>query len=136
MVPFGIRTIAVDAVNGFVLNGEPVELRGGCVHHDNGPLGSAAIARAEERRVESLKALGYNAIRTSHNPVSRAFLDACDRLGMLVMHEAFDCWSQGKLTDDYHNYFDEWWHRDLEAMVLSSINHPSIASAFLAAHTA
>ena len=73
---------------------------GGCVHHDNGPLGAATIDRAEERRVENLKALRYTAIRTSHNPVSPAFLDACDRLGMLVMHEAFDCWEKGKNSDD------------------------------------
>jgi beta-galactosidase len=68
-----------------------MNLQGGCVHHDNGPLGAATISRAEERRVENLKALGYNAIRTSHNPVSPAFLDACDKYGVLVMHEAFDC---------------------------------------------
>ena len=99
---FGIRTVEVSASSGFLLNGKSVELRGGCVHHDNGPLGAAAITRAEERRVESLKALGYNAIRTSHNPVSPAFLDACDRLGVMVMHEAFDCWEQGKNSEDYH----------------------------------
>ena len=95
-------------------------------YSDNGPLGSATISRAEERRVENLKNLGYNAIRTSHNPVSPAFLDACDRLGVLVMHEAFDCFENGKNTNDYHVYFDAWWRRDLATMVRRSQNHPSI----------
>ena len=123
---FGIRTIDFSTDGGFRLNGKRVLMYGGCVHHDNGPLGAAAIDRAEERRVENLKKLGYNAIRTSHNPVSAAFLAACDRLGMLVMHEAFDCWEQGKNPDDYHVYFDEWWRRDLASMVRGSINRPSI----------
>lgn len=125
-VPFGVRTIAFSAKDGFLLNGVPTTLRGGCVHHDNGPLGSACIDRAEERRVELLKKNGYNAIRTSHNPVSPAFLDACDRLGVLVMDEAFDCWEHGKNSDDYHVYFDEWWERDLASMVKRDINHPSV----------
>ena len=79
---------------------EGTELRGGCVHHANGPLGAAAVPRADERRVALLKSQGYNAIRTSHNPVSPAFLDACDREGIMVMDEAFDCWSRGKNDDD------------------------------------
>lgn len=123
---FGIRTISVDAANGFLLNGKPIELRGGCVHHDNGPLGACAYDRAEERRVELLKASGFNAIRTAHNPPSSAFLDACDRVGMLVMDEAFDCWRQGKNPEDYHRFFDAWWKRDIESMVLRDRNHPSI----------
>ena len=102
VITFGFRTLVFDAAAGFELNGVPTKLYGGCVHHDNGPLGSAAIDRAEERRVELLKAQGYNAIRTSHNPVSPAFLAACDRLGMMVMCEAFDTWPQGKNPDDYH----------------------------------
>lgn len=122
----GIRNVEIDALKGLRINGESVKLRGGCVHHDNGPLGSAAISRAEERRVERLKANGFNAIRTSHNPPSPDFLDACDRLGMLVMDEAFDCWEEGKNDDDYHKYFKEWWQRDLEAMVLRDRNHPSV----------
>ena len=126
VVPFGIRTISFTADNGFMLNGKKVNLQGGCVHHDNGPLGSATIGRAEERRVENLKNLGYNAIRTSHNPVSPAFLDACDKLGVLVMHEAFDCFEGGKNTNDYHVYFAQWWRRDLSTMVRRSLNHPSI----------
>ena len=86
-VSFGVRHITFDSTNGFRLNGAALNLKGGCVHHDNGPLGSRSIDRAEERRVETLKANGYNAIRTSHNPVSPAFVAACDRLGMLLMEE-------------------------------------------------
>jgi beta-galactosidase len=122
----GVRKVEIDAQNGVRVNGEPVKLKGGCVHHDNGPLGSACIPRAEERRVEILKANGYNAIRTSHNPPSREFLDACDRLGMLVIDEAFDCWTIGKNPDDYSVYFKDWWQRDIEAMVLRDRNHPSV----------
>ena len=124
--PFGIRTISFDAAHGFRLNGQPLKLLGGCVHHDNGCLGSAAYDRAEERRVQLLKANGFNAIRTSHNPPSPAFLDACDRAGMLVLDEAFDCWAIGKNPDDYHLYFDEWWKRDLDSMVQRDRNHPSV----------
>ncbi len=91
---FGIRTLSLDARRGLRVNGEPVLLRGACVHHDNGPLGSATIGRAEERRVELLKAAGFNALRSAHNPMSRAMLDACDRLGVLVMDETFDMWGQ------------------------------------------
>ena len=123
---FGIRTISFDAVNGFQLNGSTVKLKGGCVHHDNGPLGAAAYDRAEERRVALLKASGYNAIRCSHNPPSPAFLDACDRLGMLVIDEAFDMWKDKKHKEDYHLYFSEWWQRDVESMVYRDRNHPSI----------
>ena len=122
----GIRTIAIDAAQGLRINGKPLKLQGGCVHHDNGPLGSACIPRAEERRVEILKANGYNAIRTSHNPPSRDFLDACDRLGIVVIDEAFDCWESGnKNPEDYHLYFKDWWQRDLESMILRDRNHPS-----------
>jgi beta-galactosidase len=123
---FGIRTIEVDAARGLRINGEPVKLRGGCLHHDNGLLGSCAIDRAEERRVELMKAHGFNAIRTSHNPPSTSFLDACDRLGMLVIDEAFDHWEQQKNAQDYHLYFADWWRRDLSAMVLRDRNHPSV----------
>jgi beta-galactosidase len=123
----GVRKVEVDAAQGLRINGESIKLRGGCVHHDNGPLGSACIPRAEERRVETLKANGYNAIRTSHNPPSRDFLDACDRLGMLVIDEAFDCWESGnKNPEDYHLYFKEWWQRDLESMILRDRNHPCV----------
>lgn len=123
---FGIRSISIDAENGFLLNGLPVELKGGCVHHDNGPLGAKAYDRAEERKVELLKASGYNAVRTAHNPPSPAFLDACDRLGMLVIDEAFDTWSERKNRQDYHIYFNDWWRKDLENLILRDRNHPSI----------
>jgi beta-galactosidase len=123
---FGIRSIAFDAEHGFRLNGEVVKLKGGCVHHDNGPLGAKAYDRAEERKVELLKAAGFNAIRCSHNPPSQAFLDACDRLGMLVIDEAFDMWDAAKNPFDYHLYFKDEWRKDVESMVLRDRNHPSI----------
>ena len=123
---FGIRTISFDARRGFLLNGQPLKLKGGCVHHDNGILGAASYSRAEERKVAIHKASGYNAIRTAHNPPSPAFLEACDRLGMLVMDEAFDCWKQGKNPYDYHTAFEDWWQRDLESMIRRDRNHPSI----------
>ncbi|MBZ5584414.1 MAG: DUF4982 domain-containing protein [Acidobacteriia bacterium] len=124
--PFGIRSIEWSAEKGFLLNGKAVKMTGGCVHHDNGPLGAAAFDRAEERRVQILKESGFNAIRASHNPPSPAFLDACDRLGMLVMDEAFDCWSKGKNPFDYSVVFKDWWQRDIDAMVLRDRNHPSV----------
>jgi beta-galactosidase len=124
--PFGIRSVHFDAQTGFILNGEKTLLRGGCLHHDNGLLGSAAFDRAEERRVEILKANGFNAVRTSHNPPSKPFLDACDRLGMLVIDEAFDMWERPKNPRDYSRFFRSWWRRDLEAMVLRDRNHPSV----------
>lgn len=123
---FGIRTISFNARQGFLLNGKPLKLKGGCLHHDNGPLGARAYDRAEERRVELLKMSGYNALRLAHNPPSPAFLDACDRLGMMVIDEAFDMWREGKNPADYHLYFDEWWHRDVESMVERDRNHPSV----------
>jgi beta-galactosidase len=123
---FGIRTVEIDAKNGLRINGEPVKLKGGCMHHDNGPLGTKAIDRAEERKVQLLKEHGFNAIRTSHNPPSPALLDAADRLGMLVLDEAFDHWSVQKNPDDYHRFFKDWWQRDIDAMVLRDGNHPSV----------
>ncbi len=123
---FGIRSIEVGVEQGLRINGEPVKLKGGCAHHDNGILGSAAFDRAEERRVEILKSNGFNAIRTSHNPPSPMFLDTCDRLGMIVIDEAFDCWNLGKNDDDYHVYFEDWWERDLKTMLMRDRNHPSI----------
>ncbi len=123
---FGIRKVEVDAERGLRINGEALKLRGGCLHHDNGLLGAAAIDRADERRVELMKASGFNAIRCSHNPPSPAFLDACDRLGLLVIDEPFDCWTIQKNPQDYHLYFKEWWQRDIDSMVLRDRNHPSI----------
>ncbi|GGA81924.1 sugar-binding domain-containing protein [Puia dinghuensis] len=123
---FGIRSIQFTAEKGFQLNGKSLKIDGGCVHHDNGCLGAAAYDRAEERKVELLKSAGFNAVRTSHNPPSEAFLNACDRLGLLVIDEAFDCWRMGKNKYDYATYFDQWWRRDLETMIVRDINHPSI----------
>jgi beta-galactosidase len=123
---FGIRSIAFSADKGFLLNGEQVLMKGGCLHHDNGPIGAAAIDRAEERKVELMKQNGFNAIRTAHNLPSKAFLEACDRLGMLVIDEIFDQWQRPKKPEDYHLYFDEWHRHDLEAMVLRDRNHPSV----------
>jgi len=123
---FGIRSIKFSPEEGFQLNGKSVIINGGCVHHDNGCLGAAAYDRAEERRVELLKAGGFNAVRTSHNPPSEAFLDECDRLGLLVMDESFDGWRASKKPHDYSKYFDDWWQRDVESMVLRDRNHPSI----------
>lgn len=127
-VRFGIRRIEADAQRGFLLNGERVRLRGGCIHHDNGPLGACAIDRAEERKIELLKANGFNAVRTSHNPPSPALLDACDRLGMLVIVEAFDQWNESKEMngEDYHRFFRDWHVRDLTSMVRTHRNHPSV----------
>jgi beta-galactosidase len=123
---FGIRSIDFSADKGFLLNGKSIELRGGCVHHDNGALGAATIDRAEERRVELLKKNGFNAVRTAHNPPSQPFLDACDHLGIIVIDEAFDMWQRQKNPQDYHLYFDTCWKKDLDAMVLRDRNHPSV----------
>jgi beta-galactosidase len=124
--PFGIRTLVWSADKGLLLNGKSIKLTGGSVHHDNGPLGAAAFDRAEERRVELLKAAGMNAVRTAHNPPSPAFLDACDRLGLLVLDEPFDVWQAHKVKFDYGSDFDEWWKQDVSSMVLHDRNHPSI----------
>jgi beta-galactosidase len=123
---FGIRSLEFSVDKGFLLNGAPMLLKGGCVHHDNGILGAASYRRSEERKVEIHKASGFNAIRCAHNPPAPAFLEACDRLGMLVIDEAFDCWRDGKNNGDYHVAFDDWWQRDLEAMLRRDRNHPSI----------
>jgi beta-galactosidase len=125
-VAFGIRSLQLDPERGLRINGETVKLRGACVHHDNGILGGATFARAEERRVQILKEAGFNAIRMSHNPMSRAMLDACDHLGVLVIDEAFDMWTWAKSDFDYSLNFAQWWERDIEAMVAKDVNHPSV----------
>jgi beta-galactosidase len=122
---FGIRSVRF-GVNGFELNGKPMKLKGGCFHHDHGPLGARSYDRAEERRVQLLKASGFNAIRCSHNPPAPAFLDAADRLGMLVIDEAFDMWRDPKNPHDYSLFFDQWWQKDLESMIARDRNHPSV----------
>jgi len=124
---FGIRSIHFDAKNGFTLNGKSTELKGGCFHHDNGPLGSVAIDRAEERKIELLKMAGYNAIRCSHNPPSPYLLDVCDRLGMLVIDEFADMWEKPKISpDDYSKYFKNNWKEDLSSIIRRDRNHPSV----------
>lgn len=122
----GIRNISISASKGLTINGEKFLLKGGCIHHDNGLLGAAAFDRAEERKVELMKAYGFNAIRTSHNPPSEKFLETCDKLGMLVIDEAFDMWMEQKSPQDYHRFFKEWWQRDLHSMIMRDRNHPSI----------
>ena len=124
---FGIRSIHFDKQTGFTLNGKSVKLKGGCFHHDNGPLGSAAIDRAEERKIELLKKAGFNAIRCSHNPPSPYLLDVCDRLGMLVIDEFADMWEKPKASpDDYSKYFKSNWKQDVTSIVLRDRNHPSV----------
>jgi beta-galactosidase len=125
-VKFGIRSIEFTAEKGFQLNGKSLELKGACMHHDNGLLGSATYDRAEERRIEIMKANGFNAIRTSHNPPSKQFLDACDRLGMLVIDEGFDMWEKPKNPNDYSRFFKQNWKSDLTSMILRDRNHPSV----------
>lgn len=125
-IPFGIRTLDFSPTEGFKLNGIKTLLKGGCVHHDNGLLGSAAFDRAEERKIELLKKNGFNAVRPSHNPMSESFLNACDRLGMLVINEAFDQWKVKKNPNDYHQYFEEWSAKDIRSFVLRDRNHPSV----------
>lgn len=125
-VKCGIRSLQLDPVHGLRLNGESVKLRGACIHHDNGVIGAVSAAAADERRVRLLKEAGFNAIRSAHNPVSRAILDACDRLGMLVVDEAFDVWTTTKVGFDYALSFPTWWERDIQAMVRKDFNHPSV----------
>ena len=123
---FGVRSLSWSVDRGFLLNGTSIKFAGGSVHSDNGLLGAEAFDRAEIRKVELLKAAGFNAVRTAHNTPSPAFLDACDRLGLLVLDEAFDAWKQHKVKYDYAQYFDEWWNQDLDAMVKRDRNHPSV----------
>ena len=125
-VPFGVRTAETDPARGFLLNGEPVKLYGACVHHDNGIVGAASTRAAEERRVRILKENGFNAIRTAHNPPSSVFLDVCDRMGMMVIDEIFDCWRFGKREFDYHRFFGGYREADTAAMVMQGRNHPSV----------
>ena len=126
VTPFGVRHIEISVERGLLVNGKPTKLRGGCIHHDNGLIGAVAIDRAEERKIELLKARGFNAVRTSHNFPSTSFLDACDRLGMFVIEEAFDSWNIPKIPDDYHIYFQDHWRRDLSAAIERDANHPSV----------
>lgn len=125
-VIFGIRTLKWDEEKGITINGERVILRGACIHHDNGVLGACCYPDAEARKIRILKENGYNAIRSAHNPCSKALLEACDRQGMLVMDEFVDVWYIHKTEYDYVNYFKEWWKQDLKDMVEKDFNHPSV----------
>jgi hypothetical protein len=123
---FGIRSLQLDTRHGLRINGETVKLRGACVHHDNGPIGAATIAAAEDRRIRLLKDAGFNAIRSAHNPLSRAMLDACDRHGVIVMDELTDVWTESKTAFDYSLAFPDWWREDAAALVAKDRNHPSV----------
>lgn len=123
---FGIRKLQLDPFNGLRLNGKTVKLRGGCIHHDNGVIGAATYADAEKRRVRIMREAGYNAIRSAHNPISKALLDACDELGMLVMDEFSDVWTTAKVDFDYGFHFDRNWEEDLINLVDKDYNHPSV----------
>lgn len=124
--PFGIRAFAFTPDRGFTLNGKPVKIKGVCLHHDLGALGSAVNARALERQLQIMQEMGANAIRTSHNPPAPELLDLADRLGLVVMDEAFDMWKKQKTDYDYHLDWDQWHERDLTDMVRRDRNHPSI----------
>ncbi len=123
--PFGIRQIAYDK-DGFYLNGRKIKFNGVCIHHDNGPLGGELYERADERKIQIMKDMGANAIRTSHNPAAPEFLDLCDRMGMLVLCEMFDMWRVPKVPQGYSQYFDEWAVKDVESIIEINRNHPSL----------
>ena len=123
---FGIRTLTIDSTHGVRINGQTVKLRGACIHHDNGILGVATLAAAEDRRIRQLKESGFNAIRSSHHPAGRALLDACDRYGVLVMDELSDVWNVRKNPYDYALHFAQDWKPTLEKMAAKDYNHPSV----------
>ncbi|MEO8090790.1 MAG: glycoside hydrolase family 2 TIM barrel-domain containing protein, partial [Gemmatimonadales bacterium] len=123
---FGIRSIAYDQDRGFLLNGRRVKMRGVNLHHEAGGLGAAVPEQVWRRRLEMLKKMGANAVRTAHNPPAPEFLDLCDRLGFLVMAEAFDEWTFGKVPEGYHKYFAEWSERDASDFIRRDRNHPSV----------
>jgi hypothetical protein len=125
-INFGIRMLEWNAKSGLLINGKEILRRGGCIHHDNGILGACAFADAEYRKIRIMKEAGYNAVRSAHNPCSRAMLDACDKLGMLIIDEAFDGWYIPKTCHDYSRWFNEEHLDDLRAMVEKDINHPSV----------
>jgi beta-galactosidase len=126
--PFGIRAFKFDAATGFWLNGKNFKLKGACLHHDGGAVGAAVPLSVWKFRLERLKEVGVNAIRTAHNPVAPEFLDLCDQMGFLMMDETFDTWNSAKNNGEkgYNRFFTEWWERDTRDMVLRDRNHPSI----------
>lgn len=123
---FGVRSISYDVDKGFSLNGKKIKMNGVCIHHDGGCVGAAVPEKVWERRLTLLKEMGCNAIRTSHNPPAPELLDLCDEMGFLVIDEPFDEWKYGKRKYGYHEYFDEWWEKDLTTMIHRDRNHPSI----------
>lgn len=123
---FGVRTITVDAVRGLRINGKTTKLKGGCLHHDNGLLGAISLYESEVRRLKKLKEIGFNAIRTAHNPPSAALVEACDRVGMYIFDEAFDAWGMAKRPGDYSMFFESQWESDLTAFVKRDRIHPSV----------
>lgn len=123
---FGIRIIEYDATKGFLLNGKHIRINGVCMHHDLGPLGAAVNTRATERQIEIMKSMGVNSYRTAHNPPSPELLDLCDKHGILVQCEAFDCWEMAKIPNGYNKFFNEWHERDLRDMIRRDRNHPSV----------
>lgn len=123
---FGVRTVTMNSKHGLRLNGKDINLRGSCVHHDNGVIGAVTLEAAEERRCRILKEAGFNCLRSSHHPMSRALLDACDRLGMLVLDELSDMWTRTKNNNDYALLFPDYWEKDVEAMVAKDFNHPCV----------
>lgn len=124
--PFGIRYFRFDSKDGFFLNGEHLKIKGVCDHHDLGCLGSAINTRALQRQLQMLKDMGCNAIRTSHNPPAPELLQLADKMGIMIMDEAFDCWKKGKNPYDYHLYWDQWHKRDLSDFIRRDRNHPSV----------
>ncbi len=123
---FGFRTIRFDKDKGFFLNGKSLKFKGVCLHHDLGPIGAAVNYRATERQLVMMKEMGVNAIRTSHNPPSLELLKICDSIGLMVQVEAFDEWKNGKNTNGYGEFFDDWAEKDLTAMIKRDRNHPSV----------
>lgn len=124
--PFGVRTIEFNTKDGFLLNGKKARFNGVCMHHDLGPLGTGVNYRATERQMQIMQSMGVNALRTSHNPPSPEMLEVCDKLGIVVIDEAFDEWKIGKVPNGYHKYFDDWHEKDLRDMIKRDRNHPSV----------
>ena len=123
---FGVRNVTFDAKHGLRINGKRYLLRGGAIHSDNYMLGGVSLPRADERKLELMKAAGYNAVRSADNPASQGMLDAADRLGMLVIDEAFDAWTVAKKDHDYSRHFEQDWRSDIARMIASGRNHPSV----------
>lgn len=122
----GIRTISLEPINGLQINGKRVKLRGACIHHDNGIIGAASFEKAEERKIKLLKEAGFNSIRSSHHPISKSMMRACDRYGVLVMDELSDVWTYHKNPHDFAIHFTDYWEQEVERMVKKDYNHPSV----------